>query len=133
MEVFILAKLLSSEVLQKLLKDFKKNIPEVESIAIVSREGLPIAAILPDKVDDIKISAMTAALLSLGERASLELNRGNMQEIMIAGSGGYIITLSAGSKAVVTVSVSEDMKLGLLYHYLKPLIQEITKTLETGG
>ncbi|MEJ2251934.1 MAG: roadblock/LC7 domain-containing protein [Candidatus Lokiarchaeota archaeon] len=40
-------------------------IPEVKSAAIVSVEGLPIASALPQDIDETRVSAMTAAILSL--------------------------------------------------------------------
>ena len=57
------------ETLDDLLRKLLGAIPEVKAAAIVSAEGLPIASALPQGVDETRIAAMTAALLSLSERA----------------------------------------------------------------
>ena len=48
-------------------------IPEVKSAAIVSTEGLPIAFAFPPGIDEKKVAAMTATLLSLSEKVILEI------------------------------------------------------------
>jgi len=42
----------------------------------VSVDGLPIASALPQGVEEDRVSAMSAAMLSLGERIANELGRG---------------------------------------------------------
>lgn len=113
--------------LQEILVALQKNIPNIQAAAIISQEGLPIASILPENVDDIKIAAMTAAMLSLGERAAMELKRGEMEELIVSGSDGYIITMAAGKNAVLTVSIPASVKLGLIFHFMRPAAQEIGK------
>ncbi|MGQ4914536.1 MAG: roadblock/LC7 domain-containing protein [Candidatus Asgardarchaeia archaeon] len=113
--------------LQEILVSLQKNIPNIQAAAIISQEGLPIASILPENVDDIKIAAMTAAMLSLGERAAMELQRGEMEELIISGSEGYVITMAAGKNAVLTVSIPSTVKLGLIFHFMRPAAQEIEK------
>jgi predicted regulator of Ras-like GTPase activity (Roadblock/LC7/MglB family) len=85
----------------------------------VSTEGLPIASALPADVDETKIAAMTAAMLSLGERASSELGKGEIEQIFVKGKDGYIIVMGAGSNAVLTVSARKDVKLGLVFLDMK--------------
>ena len=55
--------------LKTTLSDLKIKVPEIESAAIVSIEGLPIASVLPQEIEEARLAAMTAAMLSLGERA----------------------------------------------------------------
>ena len=61
------------ETLDDILKKLLAAIPEVKAAAIVSVEGLPIASALPAGIDETRIAAMTAAILSLGERAIHEM------------------------------------------------------------
>ncbi|MHA1412394.1 MAG: roadblock/LC7 domain-containing protein [Promethearchaeota archaeon] len=81
---------------------------------MVSAEGLPIASALPQGVDETRIAAMTAALLSLSERAIIEMNKGNFEQLFIKGSDGYLLVLQAGPNAVLTVSTTSDVRLGLI-------------------
>ncbi|MGQ4833366.1 MAG: roadblock/LC7 domain-containing protein [Candidatus Asgardarchaeia archaeon] len=110
-----------------LLKKLKKDVPEVQTIALVSPEGSPIA-IYPEEDNperDVKIAAITASMLILGQHAVTKLKRGQMKEVIVRGKSGYVITLAAGDSAVLTVSVPRDVKLGLLYYYLIPIADEL--------
>jgi predicted regulator of Ras-like GTPase activity (Roadblock/LC7/MglB family) len=102
------------ETLDDLLKKLLAAIPEVKAAAIVSAEGLPIASALPRDVDETRIAAMTAALLSLSERAIIEMNKGDFDQLYIKGSDGYLLILQAGPNAVLTVSADKDVRLGLI-------------------
>jgi predicted regulator of Ras-like GTPase activity (Roadblock/LC7/MglB family) len=100
--------------LDDLLKKLLAAIPEVKAAAIVSAEGLPIASALPRDVDETRIAAMTAALLSLSERAIIEMQKGDFDQLYIRGSDGYLLVLQAGPNAVLTVSADKDVRLGLI-------------------
>ena len=103
----------SVDTLDDLLKKLLGAIPEVKSAAIVSTEGLPIASALPQGVDETKIAAMTAALLSLSEKAIIEMRKGDFDQLYIKGSEGYLLVMQAGPNAVLTVSTTKDVRLGL--------------------
>ncbi|MFX1258986.1 MAG: roadblock/LC7 domain-containing protein [Promethearchaeota archaeon] len=93
----------------------------------MSVEGLPIASALPQGVDETRIAAMTAAILSLGERAALEMNKGDLEQIYVKGSDGYMLVLSAGPNAVLTVSTTKDVRLGLIFLDCKRTCDKIAK------
>jgi len=102
------------ESLDDLLKKLLGAIPEVKAAAIVSAEGLPIASALPQGIDETRISAMTAALLSLSERAIVEMGKGDFEQLYIKGTDGYLLVMQAGPNAVLTVSTTKDVRLGLI-------------------
>lgn len=117
----------SSETLEDVLKDLEATVPDIEAAAIVSIEGLPIASALPTDVDETRVAAMTAAMLSLGERAASELGKGELEQIFVKGKEGYIVTMSAGPSAVLTVTARKQAKLGLIFHYMKQAAEKISK------
>ncbi|MCK5159079.1 MAG: roadblock/LC7 domain-containing protein, partial [Candidatus Heimdallarchaeota archaeon] len=49
-----------------MLKELESSVPEIEAAAVVSVEGLPIASALPRDIEETRLAAMTAAMLSLG-------------------------------------------------------------------
>ena len=106
----------SVDSLDDLLKKLLGAIPEVKSAAIVSAEGLPIASALSQGVDETKIAAMTAALLSLSEKAIIEMRKGDFDQLYIKGSEGYLLVMQAGPNAVLTVSTTKDVRLDLRRH-----------------
>jgi hypothetical protein len=105
--------------LEQVLKDLQSAVPEIVAAIIVSVEGLPIASALPADIDETRVAAMTAAMLSLGERASSELGKGEVEQIFVKGKEGYIIAIGAGANAVLTVSARKDVKIGLIFIDLK--------------
>ena len=116
-----------------LLKKLKEDVPEIQTVALVSPEGSPIA-VYPEEDNperDVKIAAITASMLILGQHAVTKLKRGQMKEVIVRGNSGYIITLAAGSSAVLTVSVPKDVKLGLLYYYLIPVAEKLGNILSS--
>lgn len=117
----------NTETLDDILKNLLASIPEVISAAIVSVEGLPIASALPADVDETRIAAMTAAILSLGERAAQELGKGALEQVFVRGVSGYILVMSAGPNAVLTLSTTKDVKLGLIFLDSKRTCDKIAK------
>jgi len=117
------------ETLDDILKKLLAAIPEVRAAAIVSVEGLPIASALPQGVDETRIAAMTAALLSLAERAVIEMDKGEFIQLFVKGTDGYLLVLSAGMNAVLTVSTTKDVRLGLIFLDCKRTCEKISKLL----
>lgn len=117
----------NEETLDDILKNLLASIPEVQAAAIVSVEGLPIASALPAEADETRIAAMTAAILSLGERAAQELGKGTLEQVFVRGQAGYILTMSAGPNAVLTISTTKDIKLGLVFLDTKRTCDKIAK------
>ncbi|MFX1237953.1 MAG: roadblock/LC7 domain-containing protein [Promethearchaeota archaeon] len=115
------------ETLDVLLRKLLSTMPEVTAAAIVSVEGLPISSALAADVDETRIAAMTAAILSLAERAIHEMSKGDFQEIYIKGTDGYLIVLQAGRNAVLTVSTTIDIRLGLILLDAKRTCEKIAK------
>lgn len=97
------------------LQDMQISSPEIIASALVSVDGLMIASALPVNIESDRISAMTAAMLSLGERIASELNRGSLSELYIRGQEGYVLVTAVGEEAVLTVMTRAEAKLGLIF------------------
>src|SRR5512142_1558438 len=104
-----------SERMVQRLRDFRASIPDVEASAVVSADGLIVASDLPATTEEDRVSAMSAAMLSLGERIATELGRGELDQVYIRGNNGYVFLMSAGQEAVLTVLARKDAKLGLVF------------------
>jgi predicted regulator of Ras-like GTPase activity (Roadblock/LC7/MglB family) len=104
----------SEQMIQR-LRAMQASAPEIEASAIVSVDGLIMASALPSDVEEDRVSAMSAAMLSLGERISSELGRGNLEQVYIRGNSGFILLTSVGKEAVITALARQDAKLGLIF------------------
>jgi predicted regulator of Ras-like GTPase activity (Roadblock/LC7/MglB family) len=97
------------------LRDLRVSTPDIEASAVVSVDGLIMASDLPAEVEEDRVSAMSAAMLSLGERIAGELGRGSLDQVYIRGDNGYVILMSVGEEAVLTALARKDAKLGLVF------------------
>jgi hypothetical protein len=111
------------------LRDLQASSPDVEASAVVSVDGLTIASALPSNVEEDRVSAMSAAMLSLGERISTELGRGNLDQVYIRGETGFVILMSVGEEAVLTLLAREQAKLGLLFLDMRRAVEDLSKLL----
>ena len=74
---------------------------------------------------------MSAAILSVGENASVELQRGYLQRILLEGELGTIIISKAGPHAILISLVEKDSKLGIIFMLIDKAIKKIVEILET--
>mgnify|MGYP000527658885 CR=1 FL=1 len=109
------------------LKDLQVSTPDIEASAVVSVDGLIMASSLPAGVEEDRVSAMSAAMLSLGERIASELGRGTLDQVYIRGENGYVILMSVGEEAVLTVLARKQAKLGLLFLDMRRAAEELAK------
>lgn len=102
------------QMLQEKLRDLQASSGDVEAAAIVSVDGLSMASLMPPGIEEDRVSAMSAAMLSLGERIASELTRGELEQVNVKGENGYVILTSVGEEAVLTVLARKDARLGLI-------------------
>lgn len=103
-----------TEQLMQSLRDLQASSGDVEAAAVVSVDGLSMASNLAPGIEEDRVSAMSAAMLSLGERISSELSRGELEQVNVKGENGYVILTAIGEEAVLTVIARKDAKLGLI-------------------
>lgn len=114
-----------TEQLVARLRDLQASSGDVEAAAIVSVDGLSIASSLPVGIEEDRVSAMSAAMLSLGERISTELGRGLLQQVYVKGENGYVILTAVGEEAVLTVLARREAKLGLIFLDVARTVQDL--------
>ena len=116
-----------SQLIVDQLRDMQASSPDIEASAVVSVDGLTIASALPQGVEEDRVGAMSAAMLSLGERIAVELGRGLLEQVYIKGSEGYVILMSIGEEAVLTALARENAKLGLLLLDMRRTLEALSK------
>jgi len=116
-----------SELIVERLREMQIASPEIEASAVVSVDGLIMASALPADVEEDRISAMSAAMLSLGERISGELGRGLLEQVYIRGSGGFVLLTAVGEEAVLTALARENARLGMIFLEMRRAAQDLVK------
>ncbi|MCF6218630.1 MAG: roadblock/LC7 domain-containing protein [Gammaproteobacteria bacterium] len=118
-----------SDLLTSILSDLNGSSADIEASAIISTDGLMIAAMLPAGMDEDRVGAMGAAMLSLGDRTSQELQRGELEQVLIKGNNGYVLMAHAGRDAVISVMAKPTARLGLIFLDVKRAAEDVTKIL----
>jgi predicted regulator of Ras-like GTPase activity (Roadblock/LC7/MglB family) len=108
-----------SQQLDRAIADLLSQVPEIEAAAVVSFDGLPMASALPATMDEDRVAAMSAALLSLGERAAEGLGRGGLNQVYIEGDQGTVFLVSADDEAVLVAVAAKGAKVGMMLYEVR--------------
>lgn len=118
-----------ADLLASALDRFVAVSPEVEAAAIVSSDGLPMASALPPHVEEDRLAAMSAALLTLGERAAAGFGKGDLGQVFVEGQGGYVVLMAAGPDAVLVAVTSASAKVGLVLFEMRASARRVAELL----
>jgi predicted regulator of Ras-like GTPase activity (Roadblock/LC7/MglB family) len=120
---------INSAKLGYVLKNFVTGTSDVQGAAVVTPDGLPLASNLPSEMDEDRVSAMSAAMRSLGDRIGKELARGEIDRIYVEGEEGFSILTSCGQDAVFLVLAGKAAKQGVLMLEIKRALTELKPAL----
>jgi len=115
--------------LESILQNLVTSTSDVQGAALVSPDGLALASTLPSGMDEERVAAMSAAMLSLGERIGSELVRGTIDRLYVEGDLGYGILTSCGEEAVLLVLADKKAKQGILMLEIKRVAIDLKKAL----
>ncbi len=115
--------------LNRVLRGLQSSSPDVEASALISEDGLMIASALPQHVDETRVAGMSATLSSLGTRAATELERGDVEEVLVRGKNGYAVMMAAASGTLLLCLASRQAKLGLVFLDMRRAVEDIRKIL----
>lgn len=102
-----------------ILSSLIKTSTHIEAAAVMTRDGMPIASVLDDGIDSKRLSAVSATLLSLSDRALKDLGKGNLLQVLISGKQGYVLMVKVGENAVLSIVSKNDSRLGMVLHEAK--------------
>jgi predicted regulator of Ras-like GTPase activity (Roadblock/LC7/MglB family) len=115
--------------LDRVLDELVTQVPEIEAASVVSFDGLPMAAALPPGMDEDRVAAMSAALLSLGERAAEGLGRGALSQVYVEGESGTVFLVSADDEAVLVAVAAKGAKVGLMLFEVRRAAEAVADVL----
>src|SRR5689334_24733303 len=109
-----------SDLLLRSLAALQRAVPAVRGAALITGDGLVIAAYPPDWDADIHdptggehVAAMAAVVAGEAQRALARLDQGAFQQILIEGERGTLAILHATADASLAVLVEAAAPLGL--------------------
>jgi predicted regulator of Ras-like GTPase activity (Roadblock/LC7/MglB family) len=104
-----------TELLTSILRRLNQASPDIQASGVVTKDGLIMAAVLPQGVDEDWLGAMSAAISTLGDRAARELVRGPFEQLLIKGSSGDLMMVHAGPETVLSIVSRADAPLAAIY------------------
>src|SRR5206468_1165503 len=82
-------------------------------------------------MDEDRVAAMSAALLSLGERAAEGLGRGGLNQVYIEGESGTVFLVSADDEAVLVAVAAAGAKVGMMLYEVRRAAENVAEVLRT--
>ncbi|MGF1521140.1 MAG: roadblock/LC7 domain-containing protein [Leptolyngbyaceae cyanobacterium] len=113
------------EKLGYIVQNFVTTTIDVQGAAVVTPDGLPLTSNLPAPMDEERTSAMSAAMLSIGERIGSELARGAIDRVYVEGNEGFSILTRCSDDAVFLVLAAKTAKQGLLMLEINRTLSEL--------
>lgn len=120
---------MEKEKINLVLKEFIRKSSHIEAAAVMTRDGMPVVTCLKRDVDPGTLSAVSASLLSLAERTLADMKKGELQQVLIQGSEGFVLMVGVGTNAVLSIVSECDSKLGMLLHEAKLSAKQIAHML----
>ena len=115
--------------MRQLLTDLNQSSAQIEASALISTDGIVIAAELPDNMSEDVIGTMSAALHSISSRGTQELVNGTLEEIIVKTNQGYIVITQAGRDSMLTVVTQSHIELAPITQ-LNPIIATLKQSAE---
>ena len=100
--------------IKKILGEFIKTTSSIQAAAVMTRDGIPVASKIHKDVNVERLSAISASLLSLADRASKDLQQGNLEQVLVESKEGFLLMLKVGNNAVLSVVSEKNSRLGML-------------------
>jgi hypothetical protein len=109
------------------LRTLRTSTPEILGAVVVNMEGIVIASLLPQEVDEELIGGMAASLLGVGERICADLMGSKMEQVYARSPKGYVVLNAVSPEAAVVLLVTREAKLGLIFLELKRVAVELAR------
>ncbi|MGW4753526.1 roadblock/LC7 domain-containing protein [Streptomyces chartreusis] len=100
-----------------ILDEFRRlraRVPQLTGALAAGVDGLVIAHDTPG-VEPDGLAALTAAALGVAVRMTDATGRGDLRELLVRGTDGYVATYAAGHTAVLTLLATDRVNVGRLH------------------
>jgi predicted regulator of Ras-like GTPase activity (Roadblock/LC7/MglB family) len=126
-----------SDTLLRTLADLHKQAAGVRGVAVITQDGLVIAAYPPGWDADIHdttggehVAAMAAVVAGEAERILTRLDQGDLSQVLIEGQRGTLAVLRATRDAALALLIDRDAKLGLILNAARQALAAIRTVLD---
>lgn len=117
---------MQADLLVSILNELNSTTSDIEASAVISVDGLTIASAMPLGSNENRVGIISAYMHSLGNSAVQELNRGELEQILIKGADSYVVMTGVGTEAILTVLARQNAKLDSII----PDVQRAAKNIQ---
>ncbi|GAB2871411.1 roadblock/LC7 domain-containing protein [Streptomyces deserti] len=96
------------------LRRLRTRIPQLTGSLAATVDGLVLAHDAPETEPE-GLAALTAAALGIAHRTTDATARGDLRELLVRGTQGYVATYAAGPSAVLTLLAGDRVNVGRLH------------------
>src|SRR5689334_17722430 len=96
----------------------------LDALALVSMDGGEIASALIKGINSERLSSMTLAAFTLGQQICAEFERGNLQELYIKGTKGFIVLIPIANQAILVGLAHNGARPGLVILELRHIAEK---------
>jgi uncharacterized protein len=120
----------NSPDLDWLITSFAERIPGVNSVVVLSTDGLVLA--LSDRLDRDTadtLAAVTSGLASLTAGAARHMGAGNVNQVIVEMDGGYLFVTTVSEGSALAVMCGPDCDIGLIGYEMSMLVARVGQVL----
>jgi len=108
------------------LLDLNRNSSDIQASALIASDGTVIASVLGQDMNKERVGMHSALMQSLGEHAVQEFMHGDLEEMLIKSSKGYILMSALDKQTMLTVMTKRDSNHNRAFSALKNTAEKIT-------
>ncbi len=116
--------------MDQVLADLRALSEDIDSCAVLSREGELIYSSHGPGVDRERVAAMLAALLNLSERVARENGKGHASQLRVDTQGGHLLMVRLEGGGALAATTGPDARVGLVLYDMRNARGEVEKVLE---
>ena len=129
-----------SDAMLRALADLQRAVPQVLGAAVITHDGLLIAAYPPGWDADIhdptggeNVAAMAAVVEGLARQTLTRLNQGELKRIVMEGARGSVCVLPSTADSALAVLIDSEARLGLALEAARRTAEQIRLILDSAA
>lgn len=117
--------------LVRILEQLAEELPDPDWVALVDEQGFVMACVPEDlDVEEDRISAMTAALVSMGERVLEEVEGGSLRYANVSGSKRQYLAVVLTTDRLLSIGLRPGVAAQVTFRPLSRWVPELLKALQ---
>jgi len=112
----------------KVLIELLRQDSRVRAAKVVSNIGIEIASTFTEGIGETEFDAMIAAFNALAEMLVAEMKQGQLEQMYIRGTDGFIMVMQVGPNSILTISLPKDARMAFIFSEIKRTLDKIGKS-----